>query len=476
MPALARPPGKAPQRLATPTSASGTQYATPGQLSQAAFNRAQQTAQQAMMMNRMGQQMGQMAQQWGMKQRMAMLRKMADSPDAKASASRPQAVGARPVMKPASVMTQQPKGAAKAVAKPYIKFPMKPRLGGAGGGLIKVQPVGKAPGNPKAAPGIPKAASAASMPAKPSGAASEAATSKGPIEKRDPAEIKGEVKMRKVEAMTKQLLDEWLSLDEERKLESWKNVMEKFTSRVPGKYLVLFAEKAYSDVDPDAYEAANQLSIDSPAKTTSSNPVKKEMVTSSGSPAEKMKQGTPSKPVAKGPAEKSAVEKYWGPSAKSSAEAKPPTTPPPEAKRTKEEMMVEVKARLKNLSKFEEAMTTVLQAERADWLTVWTAQKITNQDQPSALAALGQAAAESGEIDNVCALLVNLADNKKISTSSIETALAAISSSWKKLSRSTSTLGIYKVKYFITFFRNQRSATGGSLKDCGIGRPGGLWW
>jgi len=57
------------------------------------------------------------------------------------------------------------------------------------------------------------------------------------------------VKMKKVEAFCKQLLDEWSSLAEDKKRESWQTVAAKLVERVPARFLRLIDMDAANDDD-----------------------------------------------------------------------------------------------------------------------------------------------------------------------------------------------------------------------------------
>lgn len=221
----------------------------------------------------------------------------------------------------------------------------------------------------------------------------------GQIEHRDPDEIKGDVKMRKVEAMANKLLDEWSSLAEARKDDSITAVAEKFAKRVPGKYLSMLAEKFYDAIANEDLTAVNDIAPTPSGEKRSAPTAKKEATP----PLKKLKQELPAKsPVANTTAMRSAT-----------APAMTFTVQDPKL--------------------FQEAMNNVLKAEPKDWKTVWAAQKITTKDQASALAALGQGAAEAGDIESVCTLLTTLAGVKLINMSAIEAALGALAGNLEEL-------------------------------------------
>lgn len=231
------------------------------------------------------------------------------------------------------------------------------------------------------------------------------APNRGPIEKKDPQEIKGDVKMRKLEVMTKQLLGEFLSLAEDRQEDAWASVTEKFVARVPGKYLAFMSEKFSAVTTVDDIVDANNIVIKAPAE----KPPPEKKAAAAAPPAKKLKQELPAKsPATQSPATKS---------------MQAVTTPKVDS------AMWEVK----KPDRFEEAMQAMLQAEPHDWKTIWAAQKISTKDQSSALAALGQAAAKAGDIDSVCTLFTTLAGAKLVHMSAIEAALAALAANLEEL-------------------------------------------
>jgi len=114
--------------------------------------------------------------------------------------------------------------------------------------------------------------------AKPRMATSSPSDSAASREHRDPQLIKADVKARKVQAFAKHLLDEWGSLVEDRKKESWKEVAMKFKERVPSEFLeeMMACFTGSSPADPAVYALPDkglvktELSGDDPASFTDS--------------------------------------------------------------------------------------------------------------------------------------------------------------------------------------------------------------
>jgi len=285
------------------------------------------------------------------------------------------------------------------------KGPSRPTFGGVPGHKGASKNAGFRPGGGAQPKAIAKTPKAPSFPPN-SGAggpvartASSGASTKGPIEHRDPEEIKGEQKMRKVQAMTNKLLDEWASLTEARKEDSITVVAEKFAKRVPGKYLSMLAEKFYDAIANEDLTAVSDSAATSSAEKRPAPAAMKEATP----PAKKLKQELP----AKSPVANSTVTR---------SVAAPAMT-----------------FTVQDPVRFQQAMNDVLQAEPKDWQTVWASQKIATKDQASALAALGQGAAEAGDIESVCTLLTTLAGVKLINMSAIEAALAALAGNLEEL-------------------------------------------
>lgn len=70
--------------------------------------------------------------------------------------------------------------------------------------------------------------------------------------KRDPFEIRDDVKLRKIEALVKQLLDEWSTLSAERQESAFTTIASRFVERVPQDYLALMAEQFAAGLAGDA--------------------------------------------------------------------------------------------------------------------------------------------------------------------------------------------------------------------------------
>jgi len=152
------------------------------------------------------------------------------------------AVGSRAVPTPSASAPTRPPAAAppSSAAMPLaVKAPAITTLRSIAKMPAARAPSGQAPVGRPAQPGLLPGARPASSPASPParGAGASGAVSEKALEN------KQIVKMRKVEALVRQLLDEWTTLDEAKKPESFDLIATKFMERVEPKYLAQMAEK-----------------------------------------------------------------------------------------------------------------------------------------------------------------------------------------------------------------------------------------
>eukprot|EP00408_Alexandrium_pacificum_P052817 CAMPEP_0171263156 /NCGR_PEP_ID=MMETSP0790-20130122/56948_1 /TAXON_ID=2925 /ORGANISM="Alexandrium catenella, Strain OF101" /LENGTH=470 /DNA_ID=CAMNT_0011731753 /DNA_START=32 /DNA_END=1444 /DNA_ORIENTATION=+ len=110
---------------------------------------------------------------------------------------------------------------------------------------------------------VPKA----KAPAEPKLSSVELARRGQKSEKND--KIKGQVKMRKLEVLSKQLLDEWSSLPKEKKEEGFTLIGTRFVQKVDPEYLVLMSDLFAGGVDglPELGEAGNEAAAADDKKT-----------------------------------------------------------------------------------------------------------------------------------------------------------------------------------------------------------------
>jgi hypothetical protein len=242
--------------------------------------------------------------------------------------------------------------------------------------------------------------------------------------KRDPAEIKSDVKMRKVEAMTKQLVAEFVSLAEDRRDNSWNGVIEMFVKKVPGKYLAMMAHTLNEKVDAADLEAGSEA-LAALADSNAEAEVKAELeaaakddaeaeAAAAAAEADSAASTATAKPVEVKKELSGVTQLKKVAVAKSAAQI--------QSIREIRSMMYEVK----EPERFSEAMKKLLAMGPAEQKNAWSAQKIASADQSSALVALGQAAAEEGEMENVCVLLTTLVTSKMIPMIAVEAALAEL--------------------------------------------------
>jgi hypothetical protein len=238
-----------------------------------------------------------------------------------------------------------------------------------------------------------------------------------PREAKDPRLIKADVKKRKVEAFAKNLLDEWISLVEGRQLEAWNSVITKFKNRVPGKYLALMANKLGDGLDPADFDAAIELAN---AEAEHTGAAKEEDSAQDTQAAE--------------------------------AEA----------------------AYIEN---FAEVMPTVLEAlsskDPKEWNAVWSDLKVDAKRLEEALTAFLQAAAESGEPEQVAKFLQQLAVAKLITPVALQAALADTGANLEDLTQTNDTAWHLHSRILMMFFpKTQHSAWGFSQQ----GWTWSTWW
>lgn len=259
------------------------------------------------------------------------------------------------------------------------------------------------------------------------------------------------VKLRKIEAFSKQLIDEWISLDKDKQEQGFKAIAKQFTTRVPAEFLAMLAELFVADgvggeAEPGADDTVPQGSPEANA-AVDDEPVEEEAADEGSASV----QHTEVAPAA--PRVASAAARVAPPAPRMPEVARPaPRVASTEgAASPSEDVTKQAKLMVNEISK----------KPATEWKACWS-RLMSSFEESIAIDALFEAALRGGKVEAFTKCIVELTRLKITQLSNVEKALQSIGARVDELFTDTNeNVGKLYSHVFLDLFPKTPSTTWG---------------
>jgi len=296
------------------------------------------------------------------------------------------------------------------------------------------------------------------------------------------------VKLRKIEAFSKQLVDEWISLDEDKKEEGFKCITTQLASRVPAEYLAMMAEQFAAATDAALAsihdDSGNGSAPAAPVATKKPEPVAAKPETKPAAPAGAGSVGL--RPINAGlrPAAKQTAAGASAPATKQSAagasapapkqSAAGASTPAAKQATTGAVASSDASAADGDLKSQATKMVTAFEKKTAeDWEGIWQP-TLSWAEEPEAIEMVFEVSLHGGKAEHCISGLVELCRTKAIQKSNVEAALNSITERNEEFTDAKDNAWRLHTLFLLSTFPKTQSTPWGW--DNGVTWGWNAWW